>query len=84
MNLKGQYSKHGVRCLGCDYMLFKDFLLLRAQDLFRIRNKLKNDQEFKSKFENKEELKKISPEMILYLKVCKAPNLIFKSIISYL
>ena len=84
MNLKGQYSKHGVRCLGCDYMLFKDFLLLRAQDLFRIRNKLKNDKKFLSKFENKDELKKLSPEMKLYLKVCKAPNLIFKSIISYL
>ena len=84
LNLKGKYSENGVRCLGCDYMLFKDFLLLRAQDLFRIRNKLKNDKEFKSKFENKDELKKLSPEMILYLKVCKAPSLIFKSIISYL
>ena len=84
MNLRGKYSKNGVRCFGCDYMLFRDFLLLRTKDLFRIRNKLKNDKEFKAKYSNPEELKKLSPELILYLKICNTPKIILKSVISYL
>ena len=84
LNLKGKCGKNGIRCLGCDYMLFKDFLLLRAQDLFKIRNKLKNDKEYKKKYENPEVVNKLNPEFKLYLKICKAPNIIFKSVISYL
>ena len=63
INIKGKTGKNGIRSLGCDYMPYDIFFLIRTQDLFRLRLKLKKDKKFREKYKNKKEVDKLSDEM---------------------
>ena len=84
LNIKGLKSKNGIRCLGIDYIPYEYFFLIRSQDLFRLRLKLKNDKKFKQKFSNKNEYNKLSDEMKLILNVCLLARTPFATLIKYL
>lgn len=84
INIKGKISKNGIRCIGCDYMSYDIFFLIRTQDLFRLRLKLKKDKKFREKYKNKKEVDKLSDEMKLILNVCNLAPTPFATLIKYL
>ena len=84
INIKGTTSKNGIRCLGCDYMPYNIFFLIRTQDLFRLRLKLKKDKKFIEKYKNKIEVDKLDDEMKLILNVCNLAPTPFATLIKYL
>ena len=79
LNLKGYYSSNGVRAIGCDYISYKDFCLIRWIDLFRLRLRLKNEKEKKKYEDDYDKLK----DMRAIYKTCIFPLTIFASIIKY-
>ena len=84
INIKGKTGKNGIRTLGCDYMPYDIFFLIRTQDLFRLRLKLKKDKKFREKYKNKKEVDKLSDEMKLILNVCNLAPTPFATLIKYL
>jgi hypothetical protein len=84
LNLKGYMSPSGIRCLGCDFVSYENFLLNRIIDIFRIRTRLIRDEKYKQKFEDENEISKLDNEMKIYLKVCLLPKGLFWNVIKYL
>ena len=84
INIKGKTGKNGIRSLGCDYMPYDIFFLIRTQDLFRLRLKLKKDKKFREKYKSKKEVDKLSDEMKLILNVCNLAPTPFATLIKYL
>ena len=80
LNIRGYYSKNGVRAIGCNYISFKDFCFIRWIDLFRLRHKCKDEkykQDLESKYNNFNIVEKS------FFKTCTFPEIIFAKILSY-
>ena len=84
LNLKGLFSKKGIRNLGCDYIPYKYFFFIRTQIIFRLRYRLYHDKKFQDKYSNRKELDKLNNEMKLILKICQLPKSPFTIFIKYL
>ena len=84
LNLKGYMTPSGIRCLGCDFVPYENFLLNRIIDIFRLRTRLIRDEKYKQKFEDENEISKLDNEMKIYLKVCQLPKGLFWNVIKYL
>ena len=79
LNLKGYYGSTGVRAIGCEFISYKDFCLIRWLDLFRLRLKLKDEKEKKKIEDDYNNLK----DMRAVYKTCTFPLTCFASIIKY-
>lgn len=81
INIKGDYDNQAVRAIGYDFLSFKDFCLVRLIDLFRIRNKLKDDK-YKTEIQNK--YNKMNEIEKYFFKICSLPQGIFSIIAKYI
>ncbi len=81
LNVKGYYSQNGIRSIGVDYMAFKDFCFIRLMDVFRLRLKLKNDEEKKKYTE--EAISKLNYEAKCFIRLCLLPDKTFLGVIKY-
>ena len=79
LNIKGYYGSNGVRAIGCEYISYKDFCLIRWVNLFRIRLRLKDEKEknkYKDDYNNLKDMKAV-------YRTCILPLTCFASIIKY-
>ncbi len=80
LNIKGYFSKNGIRAIGCSYISFKDFCFIRWIDLLRIRHKLKNNEEKKKYEEKYNEFSEISKTVY---RTCALSDVCFSTILKY-
>jgi hypothetical protein len=80
LNIKGYYSKNGIRSIGCNYISFKDFCFIRWIDLLRLRHNLK-DEEYKKKFDEK--YNQLNDSMKIVYKTCNLADGCFSIILKY-
>ena len=80
LNIKGYYSKNGIRAIGVGYISFKDFCFIRWIDLLRLRFKLKNEN-YRNKM-NKE-YPNLNNGMKCIYRTCTIPSAVFAKILSY-
>ena len=79
----GYYNDFGLYALGFRYISRKDFILINMLDFFRLKHLFKINQEEKKKWENPDEIKKLSLEMQVIVKLCNLENNLFNRIIQY-
>ena len=79
----GYYNDFGLNALGFYYISRKDFILINILDIFRLKHLFKINEEEKKKWENPDEIKKLSLEMQAIVKLCNLENNLFNRIIQY-
>jgi hypothetical protein len=80
INIKGYSSENGIRAIGYDYISLKEFCFIRWIDLFRIRNKLKDDN-YKTEIQNK--YNELNEKEKYFFRICSLPKVCFAAIIKY-
>ena len=80
LDIKGYYSKNGIRAIGFGYINFKDFCFIRWIDLLRLRHMFKDDN-------YRKKMDKVYPnlkdEMKCIHRTCIIPDACFAKILSY-
>ncbi len=79
----GIYNSFGLRALGCKFILKKDFFLINLIGILRLRHLFKTNEKEKKKWENIEELNKLSFEMKAIAKLCLLPDATFTVVMRY-
>ena len=79
----GYYNEFGIRSLGCNYNLRKDYILLDLVDLLWLKKYFKKNKEVKKKWENPENLDKLSFDMKAMVKLCLLSDAVFFNILKY-
>ena len=79
----GFYNIYGLCALGFRYLYRAHFILLSMLEIFKLRHILKSNEEERKKWENPENLKKISLKMQAIVKLCNLENILFNRIIQY-
>lgn len=80
LNIRGYYSKNGIRAIGFNYISFKDFCFIRWIDLLRLRHKCKDEEYKKSLEENIDNYNNVEK---CFYRTCTFPEIIFAKILSY-
>ena len=76
----GVYNTYGLRGLGCKFISKKDFILINLMGILRLRHLFKINTKEREKWENPDELKKLSLEMRTVAKICFLPDAQFASV----
>ena len=77
------YSDYELSALGLYYISRKKFILINLLDIFRLKHLFKINEEERKKWENPEQIKKLSLEMQAIVKLCNLENILFNRIIQY-
>ena len=80
----GTYNKWGIRSLKIRYISRKDYVFYRIYEFLLLRTALKNDENKKDFFLEKENYDKLSNSMKCIFKACLFPDTIFSAILKYL
>ena len=79
----GYYNIYGLCALGFRYLSRAHFILFSMLEIFKLKHILKSNEEERKKWENPENLKKISLKMQAIVKLCNLENILFNRIIQY-
>ena len=79
----GYYNIYGLRALGFLYLSRTNFILFNMLEIFKLKHILKTNEAERKKWENPENLKKISLKMKAIVKLCNLENILFNRIIQY-
>ena len=79
----GYYNKYGLCALGFQYLSRTNFILFSMLEIFKLRHILKTNEAERKRWENPENLKKISLKMQAIVKLCNLENILFNRIIQY-
>ena len=79
----GYYNTYGLRALGCKYILKKDFILINLMGVLRLRHLFKVNEKERKKWEDPNEIKKLSFEMQAVAKLCLIPDAQFASVMRF-
>ena len=77
------YTNYELSGLGFYYLSRKYFILINMLDIFRLKHIFNIDEEERKKWENPDEIKKLSLEMQAIVKLCNLENNLFNRIIQY-
>jgi hypothetical protein len=79
----GYFNTYGLRALGCKFIVKKDFILINLMGILRLRHVFKINEKEKEKWENQNELNKLSFEMKAVAKLCMLPDAQFASVMKF-
>ncbi len=77
------YTNYELSGLGFYYLSRKYFILINMLDILRLKHIFNIDEEERKKWENPDEIKKLSLEMQAIVKLCNLENNLFNRIIQY-
>ena len=79
----GYYNNFGLFALGFRYISRKDFIFMDIFDIFRLKHFFKNNDKERKKWENLDEIKKLTVVMQAVAKLCNLEDKLFNGIIQY-
>lgn len=79
----GYYNPYGLRALGCKFILKKDFILINLMGVLRLRHVFKINEKEREKWEDPNELNKLSLEMRTIARLCQLPDAQFASVMRF-
>ena len=79
----GYYNPYGLRALGCKFIKKKDFILINLMGVLRLRHVFKINEKEKEKWEDPNELHKLSLAMRTIAKLCQLPDAQFASVMRF-
>ena len=79
----GYYNPYGLRALGCKFIFKKDFILINLMGVLRLRHVFKINEKEKEKWEDPNELNKLSLEMRTIARLCQLPDAQFASVMKF-
>ena len=79
----GCYNVYGLSAIGFRYLSRSHFILFSMLEIFKLKHILKSNEAERKKWENPENLKKISLKMQAIVKLCNLENILFNRIIQY-
>ena len=82
--LHGYYDNSGLRALGARYIQAKRFYFINNMEILGIRYRIKRYKEFKEKWENEENIKKLNISMQAIIKLAFLPDNTFAMVFKFL